>query len=472
MHIIQSVIAVIKKGFKMLSYLYLHKIAYLITGLFATRKFKPANKFHKYAILIAARNEEAVIGNLIESIKLQDYPQELITVFVVADNCTDRTAEVSKEYGTVCYERFDLEHRTKGFALQYLINCIERDYGTDTYEGYFVFDADNLLKSDFISRMNDSFDSGEKIITSYRNTKNFSDNWISASYGMHWLRTSRTEHRARSFFRLATRIQGTGFLFSSELIKNGWNYTGLTEDRAFCSDAVVNGYRISYNHDAEFFDEQPTDIHTAMRQRIRWAKGHLQAFAQTSLKLLANIFITKRGKDEQKRSGKGNLSYDLTSRFTSYDMLSVIFPYTLVCLFRDIFLFVLNFVLIIYSANYFGIHQAPTILREILAFLNIQIATQKTTVAITLFIFFGIFGFIISYLSKILVGIYIFFTERKRIPPIKWYKKLWFCFMFPIFDIIGKIASLLALFKHVEWKPIRHKAEISILEIEKNLQIK
>jgi cellulose synthase/poly-beta-1,6-N-acetylglucosamine synthase-like glycosyltransferase len=444
----------------------------MITGLFTTRKFKPANKLHKYAILIAARNEDAVIGNLLESIKLQDYPQELITVFVVADNCTDRTAEVSAEHGAICYERFDSEHRTKGFALQYLVKCIERDYGTDTYEGYFIFDADNLLKSDFVSRMNDSFDSGEKIITSYRNTKNFGDNWISASYGIHWLRTSRAEHRARSFFRLATRIQGTGFLFSSELIKDGWNYTSLTEDRAFCADAVVNGYRISYNHDAEFFDEQPTDIHTAMRQRIRWAKGHLQAFLETSFKLFANIFVRKKQRGEKKESAKGSLSDNLISRFASYDMLSIVFPHSLACFLRDIVLFSLNLVLIICSANYFGIHLAPGILGRIFEFFNIQISVQKTYSTIILFILFSIFGFIISYLSKTLVGIYIFFIERKRIPPIKWYKKLWFCFMFPLFDIIGKISSLLALFKHVEWKPIRHNAEISISEIEKSLQTK
>ena len=175
MRIIEYVIAFIKNVFKVLSFMYLHKTVYSISGFFATRKFKPAKNFHKYAILVAARNEETVIGNLIESIKLQDYPQELISVFVVADNCSDATAEVSREHGAICYERVDAERRTKGFALQYLVECIRRDYGIDAFEGYFIFDADNLLKSDFVSRMNDSFDAGEKIITSYRNTKNFGE---------------------------------------------------------------------------------------------------------------------------------------------------------------------------------------------------------------------------------------------------------------------------------------------------------
>ena len=143
-----------------LGWLWKYKIVFKITGLFATRTFPAAEKQHKYAVLIAARNEEAVIGNLIESIRLQDYPAELVKIFVVADNCTDNTAEIAEKAGAVCYKRFDNEHRTKGYALQFLVECIRRNYGIDAFEGYFVFDADNLLKEDYISRINDSFDAG------------------------------------------------------------------------------------------------------------------------------------------------------------------------------------------------------------------------------------------------------------------------------------------------------------------------
>ena len=146
-----------------ISKLFKYKEVYKLTGIVATRKFKPAKKLHKYAILVAARNESTVIGQLVESIRMQDYPAELVDIFVVADNCTDNTAEIARREGAVCYERFDNEHRTKGFALQFLVECIRRDYGLDAYEGYFIFDADNLLKEDYISRMNESFDAGEKI---------------------------------------------------------------------------------------------------------------------------------------------------------------------------------------------------------------------------------------------------------------------------------------------------------------------
>jgi len=437
-----------------------------LLGFVSTRRFKKAVKKHRYAVLVAARNEEAVIGKLIDSVRAQDYPKKLVDVFVVADNCTDRTAEAARKRGAYCYERTDTERRTKGFALQYLVECIERDYGTDSYDGYFIFDADNLLKKDYITRMNESFDAGEKIITSYRNTKNFDDNWISASYGIHWLRTIRFEHRARSLLHLATRIQGTGFLFAAELIKDGWSYTGLTEDRAFCADAVANGYKISYNDKAEFYDEQPTILRIAMRQRIRWAKGHLQAVTETGGKLLAHIFVTGGAANRGVPKGKGyrlkRLFNNLRLRLMSLDMLTVVFPRGFADALRKWLVFVLECVAVITSADYFS----KKLLPDIVKLLRVEDASTP----LLTFVLFTAVSFAIIYLSETVTAAYVFFMERKRIMRIPWYKKLWFCLSFPIFDIMGKAATFIALFVKVEWKPIPHTADVSIAQLNEKLK--
>lgn len=466
MAVISLLIKILSKIYSGLSSLYKFKTIYKITGVFATRKFPKAENQHKYAVLVAARNEETVIGNLVDSIRRQDYPSELVDIFVVADNCTDATAKRAREYGAICYERFDSEHRTKGYALQFLVEEIRRDYGIESYEGYFLFDADNLLKRDYISKMNDAFDAGEKIITSYRNTKNFADNWISASYALHWLRTIRNEHRARSLFRLATRIQGTGFLFANELIRDGWNYTSLTEDRAFCADAVANGYTISYNHEAEFYDEQPVDIKTAMRQRIRWAKGHLQALAETGPKLLSHIFVTH---GMANRDGKGGtlkrLVNNIRLRFMSFDMLTVVFPLSLASVIKKLTVLFLRIVLIVGTGAYFGLGYAPEFLRNILDFLHIAPQTGSKAASVFWISLFTLGGTLKTYFNGIITAVYIFIIEHRRIAPIKWYKKLWFCLTFPLFDLIGKLSMLIALFKKVEWKPIPHNAAISISEL-------
>ena len=308
-----------------IGYLTIYKTFYLIIGTFFTRIFPKANKNHKYGIVIAARNEEKVIGNLLDSINKQDYPKELITTFVICDNCIDNTKKIAEEHGAICYERWDNKNQTKGFALKYLFECIERDYKRSSFDGFFVFDADNLLKKDYVTRMNESFDAGEKIITSYRNTKNFDENWISANYAIHWLRSIRTAHRARSILRLATNIQGTGFLFDSSLVKNGWKYTSLTEDRAFTADAVKEGYRISYNDKAIFYDEQPVNLKIALRQRLRWSKGHLQAFIETGPGLFVNIFFGKMFR-KNKQNVKDNIFLKIIEsirhRFASFDILT------------------------------------------------------------------------------------------------------------------------------------------------------
>ena len=114
------------------------------------KKYPDAKKNHRYAVLISARNEEKVIGNLVDSIKKQDYPSELIDVFVVADNCTDNTYSVAKNAGAIAYERFNTELKGKSYALDYLLGKINEEYGDKGYEAYFIFDADNLLDKNYI----------------------------------------------------------------------------------------------------------------------------------------------------------------------------------------------------------------------------------------------------------------------------------------------------------------------------------
>jgi len=396
---------------------------YWVIGFFKTRIFPPAKKQHRLAIVVAARNEEAVLGNLLESIARQDYPQDLITTFVVADHGTDRTAEVACAHGAICYERTENSGFTKGYALRFLFEKIKKDFGIEAFDAYILFDADNLLKPDYLSRMNEAFDAGEDIVTAYRNTKNFDDNWISASYAIHWLRTVRTEHRARSVLRLATRIQGTGFLFSNKLVREGWRWVSLTEDRAFSADAVAQGYRISYCDAAEFYDEQPTSLRIALRQRLRWAKGHLQAFTETGPKLFRNIFTSK----------------SFPFAFMSYDMLYLVIPRSLIESFHRILLFFSP--LILFLAGGSSVRDVFSSWRPIL------------------------YGSMLAFLSGIIQAAYVFIIENRRIKPISLGKKLRFILTFPLFDFIGRISTLIALFIPVSWKPIPHTSEITIDEL-------
>jgi len=462
-----------------------YKTVYIFIGLFFTRKFKPAKKNHKYAIMIAARNEEKVIGNLLDSINKQDYPKELITIFVVADNCNDNTAKIARSKGAICYERFNNEKKTKGFALQYLCEQIGKDYGRMSYEGYFIFDADNLLNKDYITRMNEAFDAGEKIITSYRNTKNFNDNWVASTYGLHWIRSIRMNHRARSVLRLATNIQGTGFLFTNKIVENGWKYTSLTEDRALTADAVAQGYPITYNDRAEFFDEQPTSLKIALRQRLRWSRGHLEAFVESGPYLFLNIFLGKlfvrtkwhREIEKKPKTFKNfllNVLESIRHRLASYDTLMQLTPFAILNLFKWL---VVPFIIgscyyYVNGINNINILSGSTYLAKALNYffsfrISIDPGIKAFLIGSLITIWFRVFYRIGSYLTKIWIPIYLFIIERKRIIKIPFLKKVLYCFTWPTFDIIGRYTTYIALFKKVTWKPIPHTSSITIEDLKK-----
>src|SRR5690554_2607067 len=99
---------------------YSYQLLYIVVPFFKKNKANKNIKRHRFAVLIAARNEEAVISQLIESIHNQSYPSHLIETFVVADNCTDNTADAARKAGAVVWERFNRRKVGKGYALAFL----------------------------------------------------------------------------------------------------------------------------------------------------------------------------------------------------------------------------------------------------------------------------------------------------------------------------------------------------------------
>ncbi len=165
----------------------------------------------------------------------------------------------------------------------------------EKYDGYFIFDADNLLDENYIAEMNKVFANGYKVVTSYRNSKNYDTNWLSAGYSLWFLREAKYLNNSRMILKTGCAISGTGFMVSDEIIRknNGWKHHLLTEDIEFSIDNAIHGEKIGYCGTAVLYDEQPYLFEQSWNQRLRWAKGFYQVFAKYGMELFKSIF-TKR----------------------------------------------------------------------------------------------------------------------------------------------------------------------------------
>jgi cellulose synthase/poly-beta-1,6-N-acetylglucosamine synthase-like glycosyltransferase len=411
-----------------LTVLYFYQFIYIVIALIGDKKKKldtyEAKKLHKFAFIIAARNEQAVIGNLINSIKQQNYPAELIDVIVVADNCTDDTAQIAREHGAICYERFNNMLVGKGYALDYCFNKIVEQFGDYTaYDGYFIFDADNVIDKNYVKEMNKVFDRGYNVITSYRNSKNYDTNWITSGYSLWFIREAKYLNNPRMMLKTSCAVSGTGFLVNSSIIKknNGWKFNLLTEDIQFSVVNILEGEKIGYCENAMFYDEQPTTFKQSWNQRMRWSKGFYQVMFRYGRELIAMMF--------KKRE-----------MFVScYDMFMTLAPATLL----SIGCILLNLIFLAYGAT--DVHM----LRRILPGTLGSIA----------------FAGVNFYLLMFSIGFITLVTEwNKILAPAN--KKIKSLFTFPLFMITYVPISLVALVKKVEWKPIAHSISKSVEEIE------
>ena len=389
---------------------YAYQFLYIPIAWLKKQKPLPKGLLHRYAVLIAARNEETVIGSLIESIKRQNYPADRIDIYVIADNCTDCTAKAAKSHSATVFERFDKVRIGKGYALNYLLGRIKK-----IYDAYLVFDADNVVDKNFVREINKTFYAGYDIVTSYRNSKNYGDNWISSGYGLWFLREAQYLNRPRAVLGASCGVSGTGFLFSRRILEQcgGWNFFLLTEDIEFTAHNIANGEKIGYCPAAVFYDEQPTGFRQSFRQRMRWVQGYLQVLRRYGVKLIKGCF---RGS------------------FSCFDMLMNIAPAAILAW--------VSVIINIASAIFRFANGA-----DVLTVLS-SIGQSLLNLCLTVFI----------------LGLITTISEWKQIRCSVW-RKILAAVTFPLFMLTYLPVTVAALICKPEWKPIMHSKTISVEEL-------
>jgi len=254
------------------------------------KDYDPANRF---AIVVAAYNEEKVIAPLIENLKQMDYPKELFDIFVVADNCTDKTAFFARKAGATVFQRFNETKRGKGHALEWLFSKVFAL--PQTYDAFVIFDADNLVKKNFLFEMNNKLCEGEKIVQGYIDSKNPYDTWVTNTFSISFWMMNRLIQLARFNLGISNTLAGTGMCISCDVLKKvGWGAHSLTEDLEFTMKALAYGIKTGWAHDAIVYDEKPLTFMQSFYQRKRWAQGQVDVAGRYLLLLLFKGFRERK----------------------------------------------------------------------------------------------------------------------------------------------------------------------------------
>lgn len=384
---------------------------FLITGFWGFGKgkdkiknYKPKNKF---AIFIAARNEAKVIGNLVESLNNQNYPKELYDIYVIPNNCKDDTEGVAKKAGAKIF-KCDAPVKTKGAVLR---NAFAKFVDKEDIDAFVIFDADNVVDSDFLKEMNNAICTGFTVAQCNRDSKNFDDNWITGSYSLFYYMQNFFFNKARMNMGLSASINGTGFMVKREVIKKqGFNTKTLTEDIEFTAICALHEERIAFVEKAITYDEQPVKFKDSWKQRKRWSKGMLQCLFTYDGDLLSHFFRT------------GNMpSLDMALVFMAPIM--------------QLLGLVLLLILILFKLC--GIELA-----DIFSY----------------FFAYGLVFFVVTYIIGILLNMFIFKLNKRKIKDV-----LSSILLFSVFLVTWIPINIICLVKRdITWEPITHDRNINV----------
>ena len=242
-----------------------------------TKDYADHDPASRFLVLIPAHNEEKVIGDIVRNLEEMDYPRELYDYYVIADNCTDGTADVVRSLGGKVIEtRKESPDAPTGkpIALKKALDTLG-DY-QNRYDLMMIFDADNLMDRNMFREVNSQYlDKGKPdFIQCYLGMKNKEGVIAWIDYTGFTL-TNRFFGLAKQRRNLNCGIGGTGFAMSTRYLyeRGGWTTRSLTEDFEIQVEATLEGRKILWNHNTRVYDEKPTSLKATIRQKCRWGQG-------------------------------------------------------------------------------------------------------------------------------------------------------------------------------------------------------
>lgn len=228
-------------------------------------------KIHRFAVLIPAYKEDAIIADVCRESLKQDYPSDYYDVVVVADSFQDATIEKIKQMNIQVVE-VSFERSTKSKALNAALDKLPEN----RYDLAVILDADNIMKPNFLSKINQVFTTSVKVVQGHRIAKNMNTPFA--------ILDAISEEINNNIFRRGHRNLG----FSSALIGSAMAFRYAYLKNIMADVNAIGGFdkqlelkiikrrdRIEYLEDAFVLDEKIQNSRAFTSQRKRWISAQL-----------------------------------------------------------------------------------------------------------------------------------------------------------------------------------------------------
>jgi len=225
-----------------------------------------------FAVAVPAHNEESVIGATVTRLRQMAYPEDCFDVHVVADYCSDTTAQVARSAGAIVHVRSEGPRGRKGYALAWLLTRLLE--GLQHYDAVVIFDADSQVAPDFLSWMDRALAAGAQVAQGRHVIANPDVSTFSALADADMRLNNRIRNQAKENLGLSARLMGDGMCFRREVLEMyPFGAHSLTEDREYGLHLVTRGIRVRFVPEAISVGQATVRWSDATGQRLRWYGG-------------------------------------------------------------------------------------------------------------------------------------------------------------------------------------------------------
>lgn len=403
---------------------FLLQIVMIIFFFLKEKRFKEAQKQHKIGILICAWNEEKVIGNTVRHLLSDlDYPKELYEVFVIADNCTDLTAEKAKEAGATVYIHHNPNHHNHGWALHDGVDLLLKE--RDDFDFFIFLDADNHLEKHYLHKMNNAFESGVRIARPFEASLNGNQNTWSAISACYYVRDSRIASNFRERIHSDSMLCTPGMMVDAALLQeHGFDATSNSEDVEYTIKSLKRGEKVHYVAEAIVYEDQPTTSKDTWNRLIRMGNGIHKLFWTQGWGFLFDFFKHPR-----------------FSRIDLFLQIMII-PVDVICFVWFPIYYI--YYILLHLFNGFGPNPG------FLGFIDAQ-GSYAILTSLALMILVVVSFYFVIYIFQ--TGIAVILSKKKLgVTNLKGYKRG--IFLSPLFMIYYAFAIIFGIFTNAGWKQI------------------